>query len=243
MPAAVLLLLGVTVVAIADRVEGADKDRAVAGVVRFVGPRPIRKPIRMFEKGGKPSDCQELHKTLLLDENRMVSEKGELANVFIYIKKGLEKKNYPLPKEPAVLNQGKCMFHPRVQGIRVGQDFVMKNGDPLTHNIRSFSFRNRAFNIAQPAKSEDRKKVFTRPEKAVMIQCDIHSWMKAYFFVMDHPYFAVTDAKGQFKIEGLPAGEYTLAAWHEEFGDQEVKITVAATGSSKVDFSFAEKAR
>jgi len=243
LPATVFLLLGMTVLAIADCAEGADENRAVAGVVTFDGPRPKRKPIRMVEKRGKPSDCQQLHKALLLDENRMVSEKGELANVFIYIKKGLDKKSYPPPKEPAVLNQDKCMFRPRVQGIRVGQDFVMKNGDPLTHNSRSFSFRNRAFNIAQPAKSEDRKKVFTRPEKAVMIQCDIHSWMKAYFFVMDHPYFAVTDAKGQFKIEGLPAGEYTLAAWHEEFGDQEVKITVAATGSSKVDFSFAEKAR
>lgn len=119
----------------------------------------------------------------------------------------------------------------------------MSNGDPLTHNIRSFSFRNRAFNIAQPANSEDRKKVFTKREKAVMIQCDLHPWMKAYYFVMDHPYFAVTNEKGQFKIEGLPAGEYTLAAWHEEFGDQEVKITVDATGFSEVGFSFEDKAR
>jgi hypothetical protein len=243
LPATVFLLLGVTVLFGTDRVEADDESPAVAGVVTFDGPRPKRKTIRMIEKRGKPSDCQQLHKALLLDENRMVSEKGELANVFIYIKKGLEKKNYPLPKEPVVLNQGKCMFRPRVQGVRVGQDFIMKNADPLTHNIRSFSFRNRAFNIAQPAKSEDRKKVFTRPEKAVMIQCDIHSWMKAYYFVMDHPYFAVTNEKGQFKIEGLPPGEYTLAAWHEELGDQEAKITVAANGSAEVDFSFAEKAR
>jgi hypothetical protein len=241
MPATAFLLFGLTVVAGGQHVAGADDSPVVSGVVRFDGPRPKRKTIRMFEKGGKPSDCQQLHKTALLDENRLVSEKGEVANVFVYVKKGVEKKSYPLPKKPAVLNQEMCMFRPRVQGIRVGQDFVMKNGDPLTHNIRSFSFRNRAFNIAQPSKSEDRKKVFTRPEKAVMIQCDIHSWMKAYYFVMDHPYFAVTNEKGQFKIEGLPAGEYTLTAWHEEFGDQDVKITVDATGSSNVDFSFAEK--
>ena len=243
MPATVLLLLGVTVVAGEHRVGGAEDSLGVVGVVRFAGPRPERKPVRLIEKGGKPSDCQQLHKTVLLDENLMVSEKGEVANVFVYVKKGLEKKSYPVPKKPALLNQDNCMFRPRVQGIRVGQEFAMRNSDPLTHNVRSFSFRNRAFNIAQPAKSEDRKKVFTKREKAVMIQCDLHPWMKAYYFVMDHPYFAVTNEKGQFKIKGLPAGEYTLEAWHEEFGDQEVKITVDATGSSEVGFSFEAKAR
>ena len=119
----------------------------------------------------------------------------------------------------------------------------MKNGDPVLHNVRSFSFRNRAFNVAQPAGSEDRKKVFKYREKAVMIQCDIHPWMKAYFFVIDHPYFAVTNEQGKFEIKGLPAGKYTLSAWHEEFGEQQTKITVGSTGSTEVEFSFKEKAK
>ena len=135
------------------------------------------------------------------------------------------------------------MFRPRVQGIRIGQQFLMRNSDPLTHNVRSFSLRNRNFNVAQPADSPDRERVFTRRDKAVMIQCDLHPWMKAYFFVMDHPYFAVTNEKGQFKIKGLPAGEYTLSAWHEEFGEQQVKIKVGSTGSTEVAFSFKEKAK
>ena len=117
----------------------------------------------------------------------------------------------------------------------------MKNGDPVLHNVRSYSFRNRAFNVAQPVKSEDRTKVFKYREKAVMIQCDIHPWMKAYFFVIDHPYFSVTNAKGQFKITGLPAGEYTLSAWHEEFGEQQTVIKVGSTGSTKAGFSFKAK--
>jgi hypothetical protein len=65
--------------------------------------------------------------------------------------------------------------------------------------------------------------------------------MTAYYFVMDHPFFAVSNSKGQFKIEGLPPGEYTLAAWHEEFGEQETTVTVGATGSTDVDFSFKPK--
>ncbi len=244
--AIVLLLLGLNVPGEHRTAVAQDRTTvvgpAVVGVVKFDGPRPKRKPLRLREKGGKLSDCHKLHKTPLLDENLIVSETGEVANVFIYVRKGLEKgKEYPLPKKPAILNQLKCMFQPRVQGVRVGQEFVMKNGDPVLHNVRSFSFRNRAFNVAQPANSEDRKKVFKYREKAVMVQCDIHPWMKAYFFVIDHPSFAVTNAKGQFTIQGLPPGEYTLSAWHEEFGEQQAIIKVGSTGSTKVAFSFKEK--
>jgi hypothetical protein len=58
---------------------------------------------------------------------------------------------------------------------------------------------------------------------------------------MDHPYFATTDAQGRFRIEGLPAGEYTLEAWHEEFGKQQAQITVGSDGAAKADFTFKAK--
>ena len=192
----------------------------------------------MREKGGKLSDCHELHENGLLDENVIVSEEGEIANVFVYVKSGLQDEEYPVPEEPALLDQQKCMFYPRVQGVRIGQQFLMRNSDPVLHNVRSLSFRNRAFNVAQPADSEDRDRIFRTRERAIRIQCDIHSWMRAYFFVMDHPYFAVTDETGQYKIEGLPPGDYTLVAWHEEFGEQEADITVDADGVAVAEFSF-----
>lgn len=235
-----LLLLGL---ALAGEHRGAHAEdgASLVGVVKFDGPRPTRKRIQLREKGGKLSDCQKLHKAGLLDENLLVSTQGEVANVFVYVRTGLEKKSYPVPKQPAVLNQHKCMFRPRVQGVHVGQQFLMRNSDPLIHNVRSLSFKNRAFNIAQPAKTPDRERVFTKPERPIRMQCDFHPWMTAYVFVMVHPYFAVTNEKGRYKIEGLPAGEYTLAAWHEEFGEQRVKITVGATGTTEVGFSFKKK--
>ena len=240
----VFLLLGLLVLAGADRGGNAEGGAAVMGVIKFDGPPPERKPIPMIaRRGGKPDECSELHDMPQLYENVIVSEKGELANVFVYMKDGVEKKDYPVPQEPAVMNQSKCMFRPRVQGVRVGQEFVMRNSDEFLHNVRSYAFRNRAFNIAQPAKTPDRKKVFTRPERAVKMGCDIHRWMTAYVFAMEHPFFAVSNEKGQFKIQGLPAGEYTLAAWHEEFGEQEAKLTVGPTGSSEIDFTFKEKAK
>ena len=239
--AALLLAGGLLVTNGNHQVAGAKDSPAVRGVVKFDGPQPKPRSIRMTEKGGKPSDCRKLYKGALLDRNRVVSEKGELANVFVYVSEGLKEKSYPLPKKAALMNQDRCMFEPRVQGIQVGQDFLMKNSDPLIHNVRSFSMRNRPFNVAQPPKTPDRKKVFKRKEKEIMVQCDFHPWMKAYLFVMDHPYFAVTDAKGQYSIKGLPAGKYTLTAWHEELGEQEAEITVDDSGAAKAGFTFKAK--
>ncbi len=239
--AAAFLLLGLMVAAGEPRAAGADESGTVVGVVKFDGPRPERKPIRLEEKGGQLGEGHKLFGGTVLTENLIVGEKGQVANVFVYVKRGLPKKSYPVPQEPVVMDQQRCMFRPRVQGVQVGQEFLMRNSDPLIHNVRSFAQRNRAFNIAQPAKSPDRKKVFKQQERAIKIKCDFHPWMKAFVFVMDHPYFAVTGENGQFKIEGLPAGEYTLAAWHEEFGEQKAKITVAPTGSTEVDFSFEDK--
>ena len=238
---AATLLLSCLLVLSRRQSSDARNSPAVVGVVKFDGPRPKPRSIRMTEKGGKPSDCRKLHKGGLLDRNLVVGKKGELANVFIYVSEGLEEKSYPLPKKAALMNQDGCMFEPRVQGVQVGQDFLMKNSDPLIHNVRSFSMRNRPFNVAQPPNTPDRKKIFKRKENEVMIQCDFHPWMKAYLFVMDHPYFAVTDSKGEYSIKGLPPGKYTLTAWHEEFGEQEADITVDSTGGAQAGFTFKPK--
>ena len=235
------LLLGCLLALSRHQAIGANDSPAVAGVVKFDGPQPRPRSIRMTEKGGKPSSCRKLHKDGLFDRNRVVSKKGEVANVFVYVSEGLETKTYLLPKKPALMNQAGCMFEPRVQGILVGQEFQMRNSDPLIHTARSYSMRNRPFNIAQPPKTPDRKKTFRRKENEIMIQCDFHPWMKAYIFVMDHPYFAVTSAKGEYQIKGLPAGKYTLTAWHEEFGEQDTEITVDATGAARAGFTVKAK--
>ena len=116
----------------------------------------------------------------------------------------------------------------------------MKNGDPFIHNIRSLSMKNRPFNIAQPANTPDRKKTFEFPEGPITIKCDFHRWMTAHFFVMEHPFFAVTDARGRFAIPGLPPGKYTLEAWHELYGKQRREITVSKDGSVS-NFQFRSK--
>ena len=117
----------------------------------------------------------------------------------------------------------------------------MKNGDPFIHNIRSLSQKNRPFNIAQPAGSPEREKTFETAEGPITIKCDFHPWMTAHFWVMEHPFFAVTDSEGKFTIPGLPLGEYTLAAWHELLGTRETTIQVNDSSTPVTTLSFQPK--
>ncbi|MEO1835829.1 MAG: hypothetical protein ABGZ49_10095, partial [Akkermansiaceae bacterium] len=208
---------------------------ALIGTVRFEGTRPKRNRLPMDEASrklynGKPT----------LDESVLISKSGGLANVFVYVKAPV-RGDFPVPSAPAVIDQQKSVFRPRVQGLRVGQELVMKNGDPFIHNIRSLSRKNRPFNIAQPPGAPDRKKTFEAAEGPITIKCDFHRWMTAHFWVMDHPFFAVTDDEGRFSIPDLPPGQYSLAAWHEVFGEQEVKVTVGKGSPSAAGFTFSPK--
>ena len=210
--------------------EGPKSRPLLKGTIRFEGPRPKRIPIHMDEPSRK------LHKTQPLDESVLISKSGGLANVFVYVKNP-PSGEYKPPIKPAILDQKGSIFTPRVQAVRVGQELMMKNGDPFIHNVRSLSRKNRQFNIAQPQGSPDRKKTFDQAEGPIILKCDFHRWMEAHLWVMDHPFFAVTDAEGNFAIADLPPGNYEISAWHEKLGEQSQKITVRKGGSVS-DFKF-----
>ncbi len=208
-------------------------DNSILGVVRLDGSAPKREPIPLTPESRK------LYKTPPLNEDAIVGPDGGVANVFVYVKEGLPAgKTYATPEKAGLLDQQKSMFRPRVQGVLVGQDFLMRNSDPVIHNVRSLSEENRPFNVGQPANTPDRKKVFKESEGPIEVRCDFHPWMKAFFFVMDHPFFAVSNEQGEFEIKGLPSGKYTLAIWHETFGKQEQEITVGKDDLKGVDFKF-----
>ena len=136
------------------------------------------------------------------------------------------------------IDQKDCMYAPRVQGIRAGQTLQIVNSDKLTHNVRSFPTRNRPFNLGQIGVGT-REKIFKRPEREVVeFRCDIHRWMLAWVFVLDHPFYGATAEDGSYQIADLPEGEYTVVAWHEEFGEQKQKIEVGGEGAIEVNFTF-----
>jgi len=207
---------------------------SVAGSIKFVGKKPARK---MIDMSGDPA-CVEAHHGKAYDESLVVNRNGTLANVFVYIKSGLEGKTFEVPTTPVTIDQQGCWFHPRVLGIQVGQRLSVINSDPVTHNIHPMAEINREWNHSQGAGDPPLARKFLKPEVMIRVKCNIHSWMHAFIGVVDNPYYAVTGADGSFKIDNLPPGDYVLAAWQETLGTQDAKITVGPSGKVETSFTF-----
>jgi len=179
--------------------------------------------------------CSKLHPTVLTTRHYVVGKDNGLANVFVYISKGLEGKKFTPPTEAVELNQVGCNYDPYVFGVMVGQPVRIKNSDPLMHNGHALPKvdGNTEFNFAETSQGDANESKWVEsikvPEVLVKIKCDVHQWMFAYAGVMDHPYFAVSDADGNFKIANVPAGSYTLTAYHLKAHGTAQEITVAGS--------------
>jgi plastocyanin len=168
----------------------------------------------------------------------VVVDNGNLANVFVYIKEGLGNRTFDVPKDPVVLDQSGCKYHPHVLGVMTGQTVQIKNDDQTTHNIHPTPKDNREWNESQPPSSAPLEKSFAREEIMLPVKCNQHPWMKMYINVVKTPFYAVTDKSGKYEIKGLPPGDYTIAFVHEKLGEQDQKITVAPKDSKTVDQTF-----
>ena len=163
---------------------------------------------------------------------------GKLANVFVYVKDGLPQGNFAVPTEPVVLDQKGCRYNPHILGIMAGQPLKITNTDTADHNIHDMPSNNPPFNESQMPTDKPVIKKFPNVEMMIPVQCNQHPWMRAYINVMSHPYFAVSGPDGSFEIKNLPPGEYTIAAVHERFGEQTMKVKVGPKENAKAAFVY-----
>src|SRR5205807_2609703 len=128
----------------------------------------------------------------------------------------------PLAVGPAVAGSIKgAVLH---AGPPPEEKTVTINIDRLLHNLHSVSTENATFNRTQP-KGRTVPVAFKKPE-IVRIDCDLHTWMRAWVVVAEHPFFAVTGANGEFALDNVPPGKYTLKIWHETLGTVTRDVTV-----------------
>jgi plastocyanin len=205
----------------------------VKGVVSLDGTAPKNEPIKM----NADPVCVKENKDPQSQETYEVAD-GKIANVFIYVKDGLGNYVYDTPTDTVSIDQKNCRYHPHVFGIRVGQPLQIVNSDPTLHNIHAMPKDNTEFNNGQPIQGMKMSHTFTKPEVMVPFKCDVHGWMNAYVGVMDNPYYAVTAKDGSFELKSLPPGTYTIAAWHEKLGTQEMKVTIGPKETKDVNFTF-----
>jgi plastocyanin len=193
----------------------------VTGVITFSGTPP---PSTMLTASS--ADCQAARPKEFSAEDVKVNG-GKVQDAFVWVKSGLEAYAFPLPKEPVKVDQKGCMYHPRIIGVRAGQDLEFTNSDATLHNISSKPASQGGWNFVTPQGMAG-KRSFKKPEVPVKIGCDVHPWMKAYVGVVDHPFFAITGPEGTFTMPGLPAGTYTIGVWHERLGGTEQSVTISA---------------
>ena len=202
------------------------------GMITFEG-----KPIQ-GKKLNLPAGCSS-QKSVATFSNEVLVKNGKLQNVLIRVVKGLEGKTYPdVPQEEIILDQINCQYSPRVVAARVGQKVTFINSDPIFHNVRSVTSLNQRFNVAMPKKDQRETKIFLKPEIFLQTKCSVHPWMTAYVAVMDHPFYDVSNEKGEFEIKDLPAGTYTIEAWHETLGLKTQELTITKDSHPDLQFTF-----
>ena len=206
----------------------------ISGRALFKGEPPPPKELRVTLN---KKTCGQTYQS----ESLLVSEKGGIQNVVVSllrIPKGLP---IETDDKPIQIDQQKCVFIPHVLLVPAGVEFEVLNSDPVLHSFHTIGTHNKELNIIQ-TKAKRRRLPLTFPEPdTIEVVCDVHSWMKAWIIVTEHPYYALTDADGQFRLENVPEGSYRIKAWHEELGTLLVQeVMVATNQDANVDFEFSQ---
>lgn len=205
---------------------------SIRGLVRFEGsPPPNPKlPVR-----GSP-ECSARHPGDAVDPVVLVRD-GRLRNAFVYVKSGLEGFVFARPTTAVVMSNEKCLYVPRVIGVRAGQPVRFTNEDAGDHNVHGFP-EGAPFNFMLRGRGTSQERTIRKPQVMVPVKCDLHPWMQGWIGVVAHPFFAVTGDDGRFAFKGLPPGDYVVAAWHETLGERTARVTLEPKGAVEADLVF-----
>jgi hypothetical protein len=212
----------------------------ITGTVKLDGTAPHMKGIDM----SKDPYCSKAHATDPAHlETVVVGSGGGLENVVLYISEGLPASaSSETPTNVPVFDQKNCVYTPHVLAMDVNQKFKVITSDQTTHNIHPLPnpmTGNIPWNQSQPPGAAPVEKSWKATE-VIPVQCNIHPWMHGWFVVVKGPY-ATTDGSGNYTINNVPPGSYTVTAWQEDYGTQTQKVTVAAGGAGTANFTYKAK--
>jgi hypothetical protein len=240
--------IGFAAEAVPENAQQASEFGRIVGVVKWSGtpPTPDRVPV-----GKDPHVCAEHCRHDRPSELLVVnaSNGGVKDSVVNLIGKFEDAKPLDELKYPDTLNQRQCAYEPRVFVVPVNARIAVTSEDDVGHNVRMQGAADLNIAISKGARTSRK----FEDAGLVKLGCDIHPWMSGYVHVVKHPYYATTDADGQFELTDVPPGTHEIRLWHEPWwyeGDKlanaitsKHSVTVRAGETSRVTFEFSEPAR
>jgi plastocyanin len=205
----------------------------IKGHVKLTGKLPGNPVIRM---AADPMCARMNAGKRVIQMTVAASIDGSLANTFVHLQGTFPQT--AVPTMPVTVDQSGCVYVPRVVGVRIGQVLQVKNSDALLHNVHAITAHDNTFNVGQPVAGMVFEYKPKTEEIMLRLKCDIHSWMTAFVGVVPHPYFAVSDDKGTFQIDNVPAGTHKIQTWHERYGALTQTVKVTAGGTATVEFAY-----
>ncbi|MBM2832815.1 MAG: hypothetical protein HW414_1867 [Dehalococcoidia bacterium] len=152
----------------------------------------------------------------------------------------IKDKVFPAAKEHAKMDQKNMVFIPHVLPILAGTAVDFLNSDDVLHNVFTPDKCAMKFNLGTWPKGQARSFTFKQVGCAAVMLCNVHPEMEAFVVASPTPYFAKTGPDGKFKIEGVPAGSYTVQIWHEKLKAPAAAVTVPAEGAATIAFALAK---
>ncbi len=221
------------------------------GMVVFKGKIPKVSPI-IIDRDNEYCGIEQPVKKYIISDSKV-------KNVFVWIE-GITK-GKPIPNKQIEVIIKDCRATSLASVGFVGNNYVFRNDDPILHTVQlklGLKFHEKLssrpikdgatiFNLAMPKQGREVKKPvkryhrYTEDTGFIRITSNTHNWIRGTIFIFDHPYASVTDKNGNFVLDNIPAGEYTIKIWHEGFGYKSGKIKLSSGQVKKITIDLSKE--